>query len=151
MARKLEIEWPDLETKITATLLWKDAPRICEAVWKALPFESILVHAMISGQMLYNPTKIRIPHIIENVKSLHVLEPGSITFSPVLASNIVIAYGIITEPMDQCWFAKTNDSDIDKLKRVGVLVWENMMQKADLHTHRYVKKPIKVIYRGLED
>jgi hypothetical protein len=79
------------------------------------------------------------------------LEPGCITFSPLLASNIVIVYGIITEPMDQCWFAKTNFSDIDKLKRVGLLVWENMMQKADLDSHRYVKKPLRVIYRGSED
>ena len=150
MTKELEIEWPDLETKITAEMLWENAPRICEAIWKALPFPSISVHAMISGQMFYNPTKIHIPQFIENVKSLHELEPGEITFSPVLSSNIVFIYGIVTEPMDTCVFAKAKDVDIEKLKKVGVLMWENMIQKVDLYTHRYVKKPLKVIYRGRE-
>jgi hypothetical protein len=150
MRKEFEIEWPDLRTKVTAELLWKEAPRVCETIWKALPFESISVHAMISGQIFYNPTRIRIPLIIENVKSLHELNPGDITFSPLLSSNIVIVYGAVTEPMDQCWFAKTKASDVEKLKSVGVLMWENLMQKADLATHRCVKKPLKVIYRGKE-
>jgi hypothetical protein len=150
MKRELEIEWPDLKAKVGAEFLWKEAPRVCEVIWKALPFESISVHAMISGQMFYNPTRIRIPQIIENVKSLHELHPGDITFSPVLSSNIVTVYGLITEPMDQCWFARTKKSDVEQLKKIGVLIWENMMQKVDLSTHRYVRKPLKVIYRGKE-
>ena len=150
MKRELEIQWPELQSKIVAEFLWEDAPRICETIWRALPFESISVHAMISGQMFYNPTKIHVPQFIENVKSLHQLKPGEMTFSPVLSSNIVFIYGIVTEPMDQCIFAKVKDSDLENLKKVGVMIWENMMVRADLNSNRYIKKFLKVIYRRRE-
>jgi hypothetical protein len=146
----MELEWPDLQMKVRAKLFIQEAPKICEAVWEALPFESICVHALISGQMFYNPTRIYLPDVRENLTSLDEFKSGFISFSPSLSSNIVIAYGLITEPMDQCVFASIIDNDLGTLIKVGIKLWDSMVQAPDPELCRYVKKPIKVVYRKKE-
>ena len=49
---KLSIEFESGE-KVTATLLWEDAPKTCEAIVDALPVESETLHAQWAGSELY--------------------------------------------------------------------------------------------------
>lgn len=48
-----EIEWPELEVKITAVLLEDLNPSLCKILWKNLPFETIQSHCAVSGDMMY--------------------------------------------------------------------------------------------------
>jgi hypothetical protein len=146
----MQLEWPDIGTTVTAKLMREQAPRICDGVWTALPFASISVHALISGQMFYNPTRIYLPDVKENFISLDEFKAGYISFSPSLSSNIVISYGLITEPMTQCVFASVIEEDLEKLSNVGLKLWESMLQTPDPKLCRYVKKPMRIIYRKKE-
>lgn len=55
LAKKIEIVLPGENVRAVAILLEDEAPKTCEAVWKALPIEGQLWHGMFSGNESYVP------------------------------------------------------------------------------------------------
>ena len=149
--RMFEMEWPDLGMKVAVTMMEKEAPKLCDAIWNAFPFESVTTHLYVSGQALSIPTQIYIPEVVENTVTLdEKFKPGYISYSG-LSLFFVVGYGKLTEPMNQSVFAKVNDEDLKTLTQVGVKVWENTVTQAwDPTTNRYGKRVIKVICRKKE-
>jgi len=59
MARLIEIELDGVV--VTARLLEERAPKTCERLWAALPYEDRVTHAKWSGQMFHTNTPIDLP------------------------------------------------------------------------------------------
>jgi hypothetical protein len=56
--------WVEIELDgvvVTARLLDETAPRTCELMWAALPYEDRVTHARWSGQMFHTNTPIDLP------------------------------------------------------------------------------------------
>jgi hypothetical protein len=79
--------FPSENTTAVAELLEKEAPRTCETLWKALPFEGDLIHAMWSGPETYLPIDPAI-RIEPEHQTLHPL-PGEIGFYSVSGGRII--------------------------------------------------------------
>ena len=60
MAKHIRLVFDDERVTASALLLEREAPRTCDAVWNALPFEGELIHAMWSGPETYLPVDPRI-------------------------------------------------------------------------------------------
>lgn len=65
---------------LTAELLEVKAPRLCQAIWEALPLEGPVTNVNWSGEMLRLWVTIPEPPEPENVATLHY--PGDILFVP---------------------------------------------------------------------
>lgn len=81
MVRKMEIKIG--KTVVVATLLEKEAPKTCDAIWNVLPFESEAHHAKIAGTELYF---MAVPRIVieemENPVKVHDVSPGTVSYYP---------------------------------------------------------------------
>lgn len=53
MAREIEIEWPELGSKVVATLLEDKNPSLCKVLWSNLPIESVQSYSVASGDRMY--------------------------------------------------------------------------------------------------
>jgi hypothetical protein len=150
MPRKIGFEFPDIETKFSATLLDEKEPDQCEALWKVLnkPVKMICQHTLSTGD--YFGAYGRPPrHIIKTgsqvspvgAKTLMLsqLEPGSVLYKG--GSDLSVAYGPdITEPLAAPGpvIAKVDEEDLQDLWRVGRSVWN-----AQYMTHRLVTLTVK--------
>jgi hypothetical protein len=76
--RRLRIRFPSEQVTSIAELLEKEAPRTCQAIWEALPFEGELIHAMWSGPETYLPIDSSL-RIAPEHQTTHPL-PGEIGF-----------------------------------------------------------------------
>ena len=81
MTREIEIKIGD--TIVVATLLEKEAPKICEAIWNILPFENEAHPAKIAGLEIYF---MAVPNILieemENPVQVHDVPPGTVSYYP---------------------------------------------------------------------
>jgi hypothetical protein len=76
--RRLRIRFPSEQVTSIAELLEQLAPRTCQAIWEALPFEGELIHAMWSGPETYLPIDSSL-RIAPEHQTTHPL-PGEIGF-----------------------------------------------------------------------
>ncbi|HSE94785.1 MAG TPA: DUF3830 family protein [Methylomirabilota bacterium] len=95
MARRIEIELDGVV--VTARLLEERAPRTCEAMWHALPYEDRVTHAKWSGAMFHTNTPVllgtwdgRYPHGIEGRCAFQA--PGEMVYYEP-AKEFAVAYG----------------------------------------------------------
>ncbi|HJS75660.1 MAG TPA: DUF3830 family protein [Vicinamibacteria bacterium] len=76
--RRLRLRFPSEQVTSIAELLETQAPRTCQAIWEALPFEGELIHAMWSGPETYLPIDSTLRIEAEH-QTTHPL-PGEIGF-----------------------------------------------------------------------
>lgn len=126
-----------------AQLFEKEAPKNCEAFWKALPIEAEAIHAAYSGQAVWMVIKdyIGIDEVqYENQKVLGNL-PGTIGISVYPASTelnrteLIIVYGpnyyprnpfLGEDPLNRIGIIKDN---LDQLQEIGKNIREYGKQK----------------------
>jgi len=148
-ARMFDLEWPDFNMKVTAVMLEKEAPRLCDAIWETFPFESVTTHLYVSGQALSIPTQIFIPEVTEHIVKLDKFEPGQISYSGH-SMFFVVGYGKLTEPVNQSVFANVIKDDLETLSAVGVKIWENTVTQAfDPRTNSFGKKAVRVLCKRM--
>jgi hypothetical protein len=128
MARKIEIELPDVGLKATATLLDEENKELCNLFWKNLetPYEVIPTHTMSTGLYVMALGRFKHAKDLKTVESkvnkmFPDLEPGDITSS--YGKDIGIAYGPITEPTGPFPLVAKADN-IEEIKRIGMAIWE---------------------------
>lgn len=147
--QEIEIQWPDLGVGVRATLE-KEAQRLCDLLWSQLPIESIMVHGVISGQIIYSWSPIPPIFIKENQKLMSELAPGDMYIGP-FTQNIGIVYGKVSEPMPTNHFAKIRKEDIPKLSEIGIRIWQNMLQPyaaaSEPEFKERRKQLMRVVYR----
>lgn len=153
MVRKIELEWPDAEIKVNASLLEKEEPELSERIWNLLdkPLKMICQHTLSTGQLF--SADARPPRHPVTVGSqatpigrkrwrLTELKPGMVTFSGYGSyGGVFVAYGEhITEPLLAAGsvVAKVDNEQIDDLMKAGKAVWN-----AQFMTHKLMTMTIR--------
>jgi hypothetical protein len=87
MNKRVVLVFPAENVTAVAELFEREAPRTCEAIWKALPLEGELIHAMWSGPETYFPIdpSIRVEPEHQSVNPL----PGEIGYYSLSGGRIV--------------------------------------------------------------
>lgn len=139
--KEFVVEWPELGIIVTAELRQYLNPEICESFWKALPYDSIQSHAVISGEELYSWTPVVTRFsAIKTIELMSEQPPGRVA----LAHGYQILSIIYGENFEYCSNAGTvpigqvKDEDIPKLKMVAKEIWNSLY---------YTKQLFKVTVR----
>lgn len=140
MVRQIEIEWVQLKIKVTANLLEDVNPELCNLLWSYLPYRSIQLHALISGQHLYHYTPIIESFFVEpkTKESRAKSQDGRIFLSYL--QHLSIKYGDVTEDLPAAPVAQVISEDISKLKEAGKKCWESTYKTKELIEVRVTKK-----------
>lgn len=150
MNRKIMIEFPDIKSKFSATLLDEEEPELCDRFWKALekPLKMICHHTLSTGQLFEahgrpprNPIQSGSQANPMGKKQwlLSRLDPGMVMYCGGL--ELDFAYGPhITEPLASsgAWIAKVDPDCLDDLMKAGKTVWN-----AQCMTHRLVTMTVR--------
>lgn len=132
MNKYIILKFAPIEITIKARLLYELNPGLCEILTKALPYRSVQCHALVAGQQLYHYTPI-VDAITYKAKTKEdkTKQPiGRINMSSL--ELLSIKYGIITEYLTSVPVAQVVDEDIEKLKKVGSLVWKSVYKTKKL-------------------
>lgn len=138
MSRSIEIEWPSLNARITATLLDNKNPELCDDLWNNLPFKTLQEHGVITGQIIYCWTPIISVCPYHYAEKYTEAPEGRVFYSQQTGNKIVIKYGDCSEDLSQSVIAQINPEDMEILKRVGHQIWDSLF---------YTKKKIIVEYK----
>jgi hypothetical protein len=134
--KSVKLTHPELGIALTAELLEDLNPRMCDAIWKALPLESTWVHAMVSGEVMYFWAEVVHTQPPEHTEMYPDEPVGRVNYSYVF-QDISIKYGEkVTEPSTANPWAQILPAHLHDLSRLGRAVWES-----NYLTHR----PIKII------
>jgi hypothetical protein len=150
MNRKIMIEFPDIKSKFSATLLDEEEPELCDRFWKALekPLKMICHHTLSTGQLFEAHGRPQIHPVEVGSQAnpigrkqwlLSKLDPGMLMYCGKL--EVDFAYGPhITEPLASSgsWIAKVDPDCLDDLMKAGKTVWN-----AQYMTHRLVTMTVR--------
>jgi hypothetical protein len=150
MSRKIEIEFPDAEIKILATLQEKEEPERCSALWSVLkkPVKMYCYHTLSTGQFFgadgrppRHPVKMgtQATPIGKKIRLLCQLDPGMIVYAG--GYSLKVAYGHdITEPLASSGpvVAKVDKEGLGDLMKAGLGVWN-----AQYMTHQLVTMTVR--------
>ena len=120
------ISWPRFEKAVEAELLEEQDPKLCQDFWDALPFRSIQSHAVCAGVQMYCPFRL------VSLPSHPFYEP--MNEQPVGRVNLeldfqymAINYGPMREPVPALPIAQIEDNDIEEIKIMGKMAWDNLL------------------------
>ncbi|MEU8031189.1 hypothetical protein AB0C13_21530 [Streptomyces sp. NPDC049099] len=122
--RHVEIAWPDLGITVTAELDDRNTV-LADALWEALPYQSLQGHALVAGQHLYHVAPI---HSLLHLSATYRLAdrreaPDGTVFCSAL-QHLGIKYGTLTEPMPASPVGQVRPQDMPALREVGRAVWD---------------------------
>ncbi|MFF4318713.1 hypothetical protein [Streptomyces sp. NPDC001568] len=136
--RQIEIAWPDLGITVTAELDGRN-PELADALWEALPYQSLQGHALVAGEHLYHAAPI--PSLLHLSASTRIADrrdaPDGTVFCSAL-QHLGIKYGTLTEPMPASPVGRIRQEDVSALQEAGRLTWDSVYS---------TKKPILVEVR----
>jgi hypothetical protein len=139
MSRKIEISLENIDISLTAELLDEVNRDACDILWKNIPYESVLLHTMVSG------------------KNVHTFIPEPLPFYEhqlTLARRMATAPGTVFSPFPRCLFIKYGpdsedhsfppvarlvESDLPQLDRLGKMAWDSMYKTKEIHRLRVTR------------
>jgi hypothetical protein len=137
------LRWPDMDAEVHIELLEDLAPRICDAMWQALPFSTVQGHALITGEMMFATTRVSLI-ARENVTLYTEMGVGGCYFGS-FSNSLGIIYGNVTEPEGQSVWGRIGEGEHELLRAVGVRVWQNLVAPfGDCRLNPVAKHPIVV-------
>ncbi len=124
---RFQIPGPDLSFR--AKLLTDENPDVVQQVLAQLPLQSLVGHVVVSGQVIWIPT--RIVHIGHS----HMVQrhPGAVYFDAP-RQTICLIYGRTTESGEVNKFGEVIGSDLPILQKLGEFVYEQTIT----HPHRNI-------------
>ncbi|QSY50348.1 MULTISPECIES: hypothetical protein [Streptomyces] len=124
--RHIEIAWPDLGITVTAELDGRN-PELADALWEALPYQSLQGHALVAGQHLYHAAPI--PSLLHLSASTRIADrreaPDGTVFCSAL-QHLGIKYGTLTEPMPASPVGRIRQEDMPALLEAGQATWDSV-------------------------
>ncbi|WP_067530934.1 hypothetical protein [Nocardia crassostreae] len=124
--RQLEIAWPELDITVTAELDGRNA-ELADALWEALPYQSLQGHALVAGQHLYHVAPI--PSLLHLPASTRIADrreaPDGTVFCSAL-QHLGIKYGALTEPMPASPVGRIREAGLPGLLAAGEAIWESV-------------------------
>ncbi len=100
-----------------ATMLEKEAPKTCSAIWNKLPIEGDLHHAKCTGEEVI----FIVPFLLSSEKGGEFIERGSISYFPPTQSIMIYYWSHPVRTMESTVFAKITGSleeFIEEIKKV---------------------------------
>lgn len=127
--RQIEIQLG--ERIFTADLVEKEAPKLCDIVWKYLekPLETTVVHAKFAGAELLFMLPLMLTGIRENSRKVFETKAGDICNYPDRQLMLLFYGECIQERVDVDLFARIVKEDLDDLVAEGRGVWLNSCGK----------------------
>jgi hypothetical protein len=132
MRREIQISLVGTDVSLTAELLDEVNREACDILWRNVPFESVLLHTVVSG------------------KNIHTFIPDVAPFfdhTPALARRMATDPGTIFTPYPRCMFVKYGpdsedhafppvariaSGDLAKLDEIGRMSWESIYRTKTL-------------------
>jgi hypothetical protein len=135
--RHVEIAWPDLGITVTAELDDRNTV-LAEALWEALPYQSLQGHALVAGHHLYHVAPIpSLLHLPASHRFDRREAPDGTVFCSAL-QHVGIKYGTLSEPMLASPVGQVRAEDMAGLIEAGHAVWDSVYS---------TKKPVLVEVR----
>ena len=128
----LEIEWPKLGIKVEAKALSYNQG-LFDAFCKSLPFETIQLHAMVTGEDMYSYCPVSVieyQNLIERKIRIDEEPVGMVSWSGL--GLVPVVYGPCTEPLRTQGIAQIPEQFHEDLKRAGRAAWESIFNTKEL-------------------
>ncbi|WP_040835931.1 hypothetical protein [Nocardia brevicatena] len=135
--RRITLSWEPLGLSVTAELDGRN-PQLAEAIWQALPYQSLQGHALVAGHHLYHLAPV---HELVHTPGTECIDrrtaPNGTVFGSAL-QHLGIKYGSLTEPMAASPIGRVHEADLPLLSQVGRAVWE-----ATYHTKKAITVEVR--------
>jgi hypothetical protein len=145
MTKQVEFFWPEIEVKVSATLLEEDEPELCATLWSYLetPKKLICRHTLSTGcnfgcegRPPRDPVKsgTQAQPLGRKHQLLTRVKPGSVSYAIFGGyGGVGLFYGPCTEPLPTrgAIVGNVNEEDMNELVRAGKAVWNSQYM-----THR---------------
>jgi hypothetical protein len=140
--KKIELEWPSIKTRITATLLETEEPELTRLLWENLaePLKLFCRHPVSTGKEFSAAARpprhpVKTGTALGRTKRMFCeITPGSINYSVHGGyGGLSCYYGPCTEPItvSGAVVAKVPDEQLPLLRKAGETVWNHYYR---LHT-----------------
>ncbi|UNI19533.1 hypothetical protein JDV02_005713 [Purpureocillium takamizusanense] len=124
-SRKIKIQWPQLDTTVTAVLDDQLNPRLVDLLFEHLPYRSLQNHALVSGNHLYHlvPSERLIYTKADYKVPDRTTEPDGTLFLSGL-QHLAVKYGPLSEYLPAAPCGHIVPEDMSRLREVGNSVWK---------------------------
>ena len=122
----MEISWPKLGITVEAEPVEYNK-KLSEEFWKSLPFETIQLHAMVTGEDMYSYcpiSPVEYMHLVEKRIPINEVPPGHVTWSGL--GLVAVVYGLCTEPLPTQPIARIPEPFHEDLRRAGRAAWDSI-------------------------
>ena len=126
MKKIFQVEWPKLGIRLEAGPLPYNQ-KLFEFFWRSMPFKTIQLHAMVTGEDMYSycpVSPIEYMHLVEKQLPINKVPPGYITWSAL--GLVAIVYGPCTEPLRTQPIAEIPKPFHEDLRRAGRAAWDSI-------------------------
>jgi len=138
--KTLEVEWPKLGIKVEAKALPYNR-KLFDAFCESLPFETIQLHAMVSGEDMYSYSPVSVVEyqdLIERRIEISEEPVGMIAWSGL--GLVAIIYGPCTETLTANPIAQIPEQYHEDLKRAGRAAWDSIFNTKELIVAKFSVK-----------
>lgn len=134
MNRKILLEWPDLGLSAHATLADDKNPELCDDLWNALPFESIMNNAVVTDGSMYCWAPMLSFAPIHHKERIDLAPIGRLRYSQNTGNKVIVQYGACNEDIMGAVLGQVDEEDIPTLQRVGAEACTAIfMSKREIH------------------
>lgn len=140
--RFLDISWPKLGITLEAESLDYNQ-KFSERFWESLPFKTIQLHAMVTGEDMYSycpVSPVEYFHLVDKRVPINELPPGYVTWSGL--GLVAIVYGRCSETLKTQPVARVQERFLEDLKMVGRAAWESIFITKDLLVVEFKEKGV---------
>ncbi|MEU5181960.1 hypothetical protein AB0G49_18065 [Streptomyces longwoodensis] len=124
--KRVDIAWPALDAKVTATLTEDLNPELARVWWGMLPYHSIQSHAVVADGHFYHlapgSEPVHAPHRTTEDRSL--APDGSVYLSRL--QHLLIKYAPLLEPTVCARVARVPQEDLPTLRQVAESSWQSV-------------------------
>lgn len=124
------MQWPELEREVRVKLLDDINPVLCNQLYSQLPLTSIQSHAVVCGAQMYFPFAVSSVPDEARFEDMAVQPVGRMNIEPKF-HYLSVNYGPNHEAVPALAVAQVLYEDLDILKEVGLLVWNNLLFSTD--------------------
>lgn len=117
--KKILFEWPDLGKKAYALLADEDNPELCQDLWDALPFESIMNNAVVTDGSMYCWAPMLSYAPVHKKERIDLAPVGRIRYSQNTGNKIIIQYQDCNEDIYGAVLGMIQPEDIQTIQEIG--------------------------------
>ncbi|MCI8512409.1 MAG: hypothetical protein HFE83_10530 [Lachnospiraceae bacterium] len=134
--RRIRFEWPELGLSAYASLADEVNPELCEEIWNALPFESIMNNAVVTDGSMYCWVPVLSFAPVRHKERIDQAPVGRIRYSQNTGNKVIVQYGACNEDVMGAVLGQIDEEDLPTVERVGAEARNAIfMTKKEIHVH----------------